>query len=279
MPDVRTKVHEPRSDTFANGMEYLTWGDGPRTLLSIQGGPGSFLPTGSMARMIVRQHRPYLDAGFAVWIVTRRRDMPAGHGVADMADDYAQVIADEFGGRVDLVVGESYGGMIAQYLAALHPDRVRHVAVVIAGCEVSEWGKDVDSRLATAVARRDTTACGMAFSEYVLPADRLRWLRRLLAPLVGRALFAGEQSPSGDDVLTELAAELAFDSRAVLPTIRVPVLLVSGSRDRFFPPAVIEETAALIPDCTVVRYRGKGHLGTGTDKRVAADVLAFVDRC
>jgi pimeloyl-ACP methyl ester carboxylesterase len=39
--------------------------------------------------------------------------MPAGHSVADMADDVAQAIAD-LGRRVDLVVGESYGGMIVQ---------------------------------------------------------------------------------------------------------------------------------------------------------------------
>jgi pimeloyl-ACP methyl ester carboxylesterase len=223
-------------------------------------------------------YRPYVDAGFTVWIVTRRRNMPAGHDVADMADDYAQVIAAEFGGEVDLVVGESYGGMIAQYLAARHPGRLEHVAVVTAGCEVSEWGKDVDSRKALALARRDATGCGMAFGDLVLPGDRSRWLRRLLAPLFGRVLYGGEQSVSGDDVLTELQAELDFDSRAVLPTIRMPVLLISGSRDRFFPPAVIEETAALIPDSTVVQYAGKGHLGAGTDKRGAADVLAFIDR-
>ena len=274
MPDVRTTADEPRRGTFTNGMEYLAWGHGPRTLLSIQGGPGSFVPEGSMARMMARLHRPYVDAGFAVWIVTRRRDMPAAHTVADMADDYAALIAAEFGGRVDLVVGESYGGIVAQYLAARHPERLERVALVIAGCEVSPWGKDVDSRLATALARRDTTGCGMAFGEYVLPGRRLRWLRRLAAPLIGRALFAEEQCPPGD-VLTELRAEVEFDSREVLPTIRIPVLLVSGGRDRFFPPAVIEETAALIPECTVVRYAGKGHLGVGMDKRVASDVLAF----
>ncbi|TFV67056.1 UNVERIFIED_ORG: alpha/beta hydrolase [Bacillus sp. AZ43] len=276
MTDVRTTAREPRSGAFPNGMEYLTWGSGPRTLLSIQGGPGSFLPTGSLARMLVRLHRPLVAAGFTVWIVTRRRHMPAGHGIADMADDYAQLIADEFGGRVDLVVGESYGGLVAQHLAARHPGSLSRVALVIAGCEVSAWGKDVDSRLAAALARRDPTACGMAFGEYVLPDERLRPLRRVLAPLVGRALFAEEQCPPAD-VLTELRAELAFDSRDVLPAIAVPVLMISGSRDRFFPPAVIDETAALIPDCRVVRYRGKGHLGAGTDKRVARDLLAFAD--
>jgi pimeloyl-ACP methyl ester carboxylesterase len=278
MSEIRTRTGAPpRTGTFANGMEYLTWGDGPRTLLSIQGGPGSFLPTGSMARMMARLHRPYVDAGFAVWIVTRRRGMPDGHTVADMADDYARLIADEFGGRVALVVGESYGGMVAQYLAARHPERVERVALVIAGWRVSDWGKDVDSRLGSALARRDSTGAGLAFAEYVLPGRRLRWLRRLAAPLVGRAFFAEEQCPPAD-VRTEVAAELAFDSRAVLPAVRVPVLLVSGGRDRFFPPDVIEQTAALIPDATVVRYARKGHLGTGTDTRVARDVLAFVAR-
>jgi pimeloyl-ACP methyl ester carboxylesterase len=277
MTDVRTTVEEPRRGTFRNGMEYLTWGDGPRTLLSILGGPGSFVPTGTMARMLVRQSRPYVAAGYTNWIVTRRRDMPADHGIADMADDYAQVVADQFGGRVDLVVAESFGGMIAQYLAARHPERLGRLVLVSAGCEASEWGRDVDTRMATALARGDTTGCGTAFAEYVMPGDRLRRLRRLVGPLVGRVMFADEPCPPGD-VLAELRAETSCDSRAVLPDIRVPVLAVSGSRDRFFPPAIIDETAALIPDCTVVRYEGKGHLGTGTDKRVTSDVLAFAGR-
>ena len=267
----------PRTGTFATGMDYLAWGDGPRTLLSIPGGPGSFVPTGSLARMLERLHRPYVDAGFTVWLVTRRRGMLEGHTIADMADDYARLIADELGGRMELAVGESYGGLVAQELAARHPERLDRVAVVIAGWRASDWGRDVDSRLGTAVARGDRTGSGLAFAEYVLPGRRLRLVRRLVAPLVGRALFAEELCPPAD-VLTELAAELAFDSRAVLPTIRIPVLLVSGGRDRFAPPALVDETAALIPDCAVVRYDRKGHLGTGTDKRVARDVLAFVSR-
>ena len=227
--------------------------------------------------MIQRQSRPYVAAGYAVWIVTRRRHMPGGHGIADMADDYAQVIADELGGRVDLVLGESLGGLVAQYLAARHPDRLGRLVLVVAGCEVSAWGRDVDTRMATALARRDSAAAGTAFLEYVLPSARLRGVRRLLGPLVGRAMFPDEPCPPGD-VLVELAAEVSFDSRAVLPGITVPVLVVSGSRDRFFPPAVIEETVALLPGCAAVRYEGKGHLGTGTDKRLPADVLAFAGR-
>src|SRR5688500_8829457 len=97
-------------------MEFARWGDGPRTLLFVPGGPGSSIPSGWTGRMSRRWFAPFVEAGYVVWVVTRRRGMPRGHTVADMADDYAQAIRDDLGGRMDLLVGESYGGMIAQHL-------------------------------------------------------------------------------------------------------------------------------------------------------------------
>jgi pimeloyl-ACP methyl ester carboxylesterase len=201
--------------------------------------------------------------------------MPAGHTVADMADDYADAIVEGLGGCADLVVGESYGGMIGQHLAAAHPDRFRHLALVVTACEVNEWGKGVDSRMAAALLRGDLGAAGAAFAEYVLPQGRAAVVRRVLGPLVGRFLFSDRHYPS-QDVLVEIEAEMSFDSRRVLPRIEAPVLLVCGDRDQFFPQDVVEETAALIPDCTLVWYPGKGHVATASSKQVAHDVLAHV---
>ena len=265
-----------RSGSFANGMEFLTWGGGPKTLLFLPGGPGSGLPRGMLARMSRRWFDPFVESGYAVWHVTRRRNMPEGHGVEDMADDFAQVISEELGGRVDLVVGESYGGMIAQYLAANHGDSWRHLAIVVAAAEVSDWGKEVDSRLAAALARRDTAGFGAAFAEYALPGARSGWARRLLGPWIGRSLLSGKDYPPSD-LAVEIAAEVAFDSRPVLPRIGRPVLLVCGDSDRFFPREVVEETVRLIPDCTLVVYEGQGHMKVATSSRVVQDVLAFVN--
>ena len=277
MASVRTIEQRPRSGTFTHGMEFLTWGSGPRTLLYIQGGPGSAAPKKGMAlRMGRRQLDPYVKAGFAVWVVTRRRHMPPGHTVADMAHDYAQVITEEFGGRVDLVLGLSYGGMIAQYLAALHPDSVGHVAIVVCAAEVSDWGKDVDGRMAAALAAGDTDGAGTVVAEVLLPSERMRWVHRLIGPVVGRLMWAGYDCPP-EDFLTEGQAEEAFDSRAVLPRIQAPVLLLCGDRDLGFSKDVIAETAELIPDCTLIWYEGQGHMRAGSNKRIAHDVLAFVD--
>ena len=272
----RPVVRTASSGTFGNGMEYLRFGSGPKTLLFIQGGPGSTVPKGIRRRVFRRQFEPYLDAGFSVWIVTRRRKMPPGHTITEMAGDYAHVISEEFGGHVDVVVAESFGGMIAQYLAALHPDAFGRIVVVIAAAELSDWGKDIDARMAGAIASGDAGRAGTVFAEYLFPETRLGWLRRLLGPLIGSRLLAASDYPP-EDVQTEARAELSFNSRDVLPRIQPPVLLICGDSDRFFPKDVAAETAGLIPDCTLVWYEGLGHLRVAASSRVARDVLAWVN--
>ncbi|MDJ0351585.1 alpha/beta fold hydrolase [Pseudarthrobacter sp. PH31-O2] len=266
---------ETRNGTFPNGMDYLSLGNGGKKLLFIQGGPGSTVPRGLLRQMLRRQFAPLFRAGYSVWIVTRRRGMPPEHRVADMADDYARLIAEEFGGRVDIVVAESFGGMIAQYLAARHPESFDHMAMVVTAAELSDWGKDVDSRMAHAIADGDPDGAGTVFAEYLIPNERLRWLRRLLGPVISRLVITGAGYPLAD-VLTEVEAEVSFDSRAVLPHIRRPVLLLCGGSDQFFPQDVARETAGLIPDCTLIWYEGMGHLRAASSRRIARDVLAYV---
>lgn len=266
-------IRRTRTGTTGNGMEFVTWGEGPSTLLYIEGGPGSQIPRSPLGRRLTAQRfAPYLTAGYAVLLATRRRHMPAGYAVADMAGDHARLIVDELAGKADLVVGESYGGMIAQYLAALHPDRVGHLALVATGCRLSTWSDEIDARLIAALERGDSRSAAVVFGEYLLPGRRARVLRRVLAPLMARRMVPV------DDVLTETRADLSYDSRPVLPRVRARTILVCGDRDRFFPREVVEETASLIPDCTLVWKAGKGHVGTVASGSVASDILAFVDR-
>ena len=274
-------VARARRGVFATGMEYLTLGNGPRTLLFLQGGPGSAIPAGIELSMTRRLFDPYVRAGYAVWVVTRRRHMPPGCTIGDMADDVAQVIATELGGRVDLLVAESFGGMIAQYLAALHPGCVGRVALVVTGAELSDWSKEADARLAAALARGDKAGAGTVLAEELLPREHMGLVRKAIAPVVGRVIgrrVLAERSCPPEDVLIEVQAGLAFDSRAVLPRIQAPVLLICGDRDQFFPANVLSETARLIPDCSLIWYKGQGHVRAAANRRVADDVLAFASR-
>ena len=266
--------HTPdETGRFPSGMEYARWGDGPKKVLWIPGGPGGDVPRGTFGAFQGRQFRALVGAGFSVWYVTRRRNMPVGHSVADMADDYAALIRDHLGGRVDVVVGVSYGGLIAQYIAAEHPATAERVVLALAAATITPWARDVDRRMAVARAEGRMDDAALAMSEYLFPNPGQSRQRRLVAPLM-RGTFSDEQVPSGD-LLVEADAEVAFDARAVLPQIELPVLVVSAQEDLFFPREVVQETVDLIPDCTWIEYEGIGHIRAVGSGRLAEDIAAF----
>ncbi len=259
--------------TFANGMQYARWGEGTRTILWMPGGPGSDIPHGLLGAMSGSQFLPLTKAGFSVWVVGRRAGMAPGYTVADMASDYANLIGERFGGRVEVAVGLSYGGMVAQYLAAEHPDRVGKVVLALSAATITDWGRDVDYRWASARAADQVREAGEAMAEYVFPDPAQQRQRHLLARVAGPA-FSGSEV-SGADLMVEAQAERDFDARDVLAQITVPVLLISAEEDLFFTSQIVDETAALIPDCRVIRYPGKGHLRAAISSRLGRDVLDF----
>ena len=272
---MRRRQRPPRRSGVSGGVEFAVLGTGPRSMLFLPGGPGSEVAAGLMAALEARQLRPYLAAGYAPWSTTRRRNMPVGHTVADMALDQAEFIRAEMGGRADVVVGQSYGGLVALHLAADHPDVVGRVVIVGAAARVSDWGREVDGRWARLRATGQHARAGATMLEYLLPDQRWAWLRRLAGPVAGAA-FRGSGTPAGD-LLVEAEAERLFDARDALSRISVPVLMVCGDSDLFFPPPVVEETAGAIADCTTLTYEGLGHIRTISSSRLPQDILGWLE--
>lgn len=105
-------------------------------MLFFAGGPGNTVPTGLGASGFVRGMRAFTDE-YTIILVTRKSALPEGYTTKDMADDYAELVRRDFDGHVDLVMGTSYGGLIAQYFAANHPEfldpRVKALCIIAAG--------------------------------------------------------------------------------------------------------------------------------------------------
>ena len=272
-----TAIPKPVTGIFPNGMAYVRWGTGPKTLLWIPGGPGNTLPSGMRLSMLRGATRPLVEDGYTVWVVARKQNMPKGHAMADMAEDYAEMIADELGGKVDLVVGVSFGGIIGFYMAARHPDRFGHIALTGAGYDAREAGKRLDYDFARLMSEgRKSEAGALMFREYMAPGLRVPGVARVIGALMVRQMYGTTHPYFASDMMVEAEAEMAFNAREVLPDIPVPVLLVCGDEDRYISKEVYEETARLIPDCTLRMYEGVGHVGAVRDKRFPRDVLDFV---
>ena len=271
----RDPATTPEPGVFPGGMAYCRLGTGPRTVLFIPGGPGNLAPGATTMHWTMSYNRPFLDAGYTLWSVTRRRGMPVGHTMADIADDYAELIRTEFDGRVDIVVGTSYGGMVALYLAARHPACFGTMAVVAAAARLTEEGAAADRAFARHLSEGRPGEAIATLAPFVAP-DIPRPLARVFGSIIGPRMFRDTHPTFASDVLVEAEAEASADATDILPTISVPVLLINGDRDGYFPLATIEETARLIPDCIQKRYEGKGHVRVAGDPQVARDVLDFV---
>ncbi len=259
----------PRRGSFPNGMTYARLGDGPKTLLWLSGAT-----KGPMLAMMTRAVRPYLAGGYRVWLVSGRPNMPTGHTLLDMADDYATLIDEEFGGRVDLVIGHSTGGIIGFCLAARHPDRFGHI--VIAGAGVwSQRSDRANLEFARLLVAGRTREAGEHAVRLLAPDIRVPGLVTVLGVLVARASLT---VASAQDLLVSAEALHAFDPREVLPSIGVPVLLVAGDKDVWFAQEEVEQAANLIPNCTLRLYKDTNHSGAITSPRFATDAREFIAR-
>ncbi len=269
----------PKTTTgiFHDRMAYTRWGSGSKTLLFMPGGPGNGPLEGIPLWMSLRTFRPFVERGYTIWCVNRRQGMPDGHSIADMADDYAGLIEAEFGGRVDVVLGVSYGGLVGFHLAARHPECFGRMALGMAAFEVSERGKRIDHEFAEKLSRGDSAGAAQGLFEDSYPNLRVPGLARLFGEVMGRFSFGSSHPSFGSDVMVEAEAEVAFDGRSIMSEIAVPLLLIGGTEDVIFEKATVEETARLIPDCTLRMYEGKSHEGTWWDPRFCADVLDFVE--
>ncbi len=266
-------IPKPVRGISHNGMAYVRWGTGPKTLLVIPGGPDNRVPSGMFLSRHMRAAHPLVEEGYTAWVVTRKQHMPPGCSIADMADDYGQLIADELDGKADAALGISTGGMIAFYLAARHPDRLGRIAIAMAGYVAHGEGDLTYARLLNQ--GRPAEAIASMFKD-VFPNVRIPGAPRVVGAVMAPLVLRGAHPYFRSDVLVEAEAEVAFDAKAILPDISIPVLLVAGGEDQFFTREVVEETARLIPDCTLRIYEGKDHLAAVSDERLPKDVSDFV---
>ncbi len=265
---------KPEYGTFNNGIPYARFGTGSKDLILFFGGPGNTIPTGLGSQMFTRGLQP-LRQDYTVHVVSRKSGLPEGYTTRDMSDDYAVMIQEEFDGHVDLVIGMSYGGMIAQHFAADHAERFDHIVIAMAAHKLSEVGRRVDHRFAEQLSQGKGRAAYAALAEIMSP-------NKILKPFMAALLWLGGEWGIGDqsdtfaqDVLIEAQAELAHTATDSLKRIKVPVLVLCGDTDPYFPSSYVKEMADMIEHATLKLYEGKGHTII-TDKRFAYDVLDFI---
>jgi pimeloyl-ACP methyl ester carboxylesterase len=190
---------------------------------------------------------------------------------------------DAAGAERAVVVGHSFGGAVAAWLAATHPDRVR--ALVLAAPSANEDSLEwMDRVLATRGLGYVASAAALAGSGLALAARPLRarlardleleerYLRSagriLLSPPAWHAFFLEQR---------QLVRELP-ELEARLDQIAAPTTIVIGTRDRVVPVASARRLAEQIPDAELVELKRANHLlPQQRADRLAEIILAAYD--
>ncbi len=248
----------------------LVSGDGP-PLVFLAG----LLPKAGVAswqKMHAAAAAPY-TVRRRVYYLNRRPDLPPGITFAQLATEHAQAIRASFDGPVDLL-GLSTGGSIAQQVAADHPDVVRRLALLSTGYRLSDRTRAQMRRIAARIrAGAPRRAMALAAAELV-PEGPWQLPAALAAAAISRPALSDNDLA---DLATTIEAEDNFDLRACAAPIQAATLVISGGRDRFYPMALIEQTAALIPGARMVIEPEHGHMTVTGVPTVHEAILDHLD--
>lgn len=170
------------------------------------------------------------------------------------ADELDSLLDDLVGGDPVVVGGLSMGGYVALRLAACHPERLDGLilADTRAGAD-SEEGREARDQAIFEVRRHGAPALVKALLPKLLSPEAspeaIEFAREIML----------EQRP--ESIAGALAAMRDRpDSTDVLPSIRVPTLVVVGDADTLTPPSEAEAMARALPDSWLVKIPSAGHL-------------------
>ncbi len=169
-------------------------------------------------------------------------------GAPDSIEVLAQWVRDELASRDlhDVVLcGSSMGGAIALEAALAHDPRIAAIVLLGSGATLR-----VSPAIFEAL-ERDFPAAARMLAGYFFAEP---------APILIDAAVAQMLAVGGDQTHRDFVACNAFDVTARLGEIRLPVLALTGERDRMMPPKHAQVIADRVPAAQARILPGAGHL-------------------
>ena len=233
-------------------MDYIRFGSGERVLVMLPGlgdglrtVKGTVLPMAALYRKFAKK--------FTVYAFSRREPLPEGVSTRDMAADQAKAMALLGTQRAD-ILGVSMGGMIAQWLAIDHPERVGKLILTVTCPEPNPILRDSIQEWIDLAKRGDHAGFMDSNLRRIYSAQYYR-KNRWLTPLVG----ALTKPKSYDRFFRQAEACLTHDAMAELESIRAETLVIGGEKDLALGGEASRVLAAHIPGAELSMYPEWGH--------------------
>ncbi len=241
------RLHLPTGD-----MDYICFGRGKKTLVMLPGVGDGLKTVKGMALPFALLYRA-LAKDFKVYVFSRRVKLPEHMSTREMSEDLNDALeALDISGAA--VVGVSQGGMIAQWLAIDHPDKVGKLVLVVTLSRANETVRGVIALWSEMAKRGDYRGIMLDTAERSYSAKRIRQAR-ITYGLLGNFGKPG----SFDRFLTQAESCVTHNAYEELRRIACPTLVIGGTEDKIVTGQASEEIAAQIPGSELYLYEGLSH--------------------
>lgn len=262
------KIETVKTESLS--MDYFRFGHGGEALVIL---PGLSVQSVMDSADAVADAYRLLADDFTIYVLDRRRDLPAAYPIRDMARDTADAIRALGLGSAH-VLGVSLGGMVAMSVAIDHPDLARTLVLCSTSARMEEAQCRTVERWVQLARSGDARGLYLSFGEALYPRETFERLREPLAEAAGGVT-------DGDLSRFVVIAEgmRGFDIADDLERISCPMLVVGSRDDRVLGPGEalrIVERLSGRADFEFHLYDGYGHAAYDTAPDFKERMLRFL---
>ena len=203
-------------------MDYMIFGKGTTPLVLIRGLNITRL-RGNSAYLIAR-YKAYAKK-FRIYVVDRRDPVPEGINVEEIAEDVYEALK-VLGLHSAFVMGNSQGGMIAQYLALNHPKFVEKLVLNATTSDDNPVLTRNVERWVELAEKGEMTKLSDEMMDMMYPPDKVPKPIKLPASATKNL-----KTHSNEEFITLAKACLTCDTYDRLGEIKCPVLVLGGGKD------------------------------------------------
>lgn len=230
-------------------MDYITFGEGEKTLVLI---PGlSFKTVRKFAEAFSFMYRIF-GKDYKVYVFDRKRQLSIGYTIKNMADDLAYAMKEIGIERAD-IIGISQGGMIAQYLALDHPQLVNKLVLCVTMSRLNDTVRRVVSDWVRMAVNDDYEGIAEDMMKIVYSDAYVERFGRYF-PLISRF---GKPKDMGQFAIRARAC-LTCNCYDRLGEISCPVFVIGAKKDLVLTGEASEEIAEKL-GCEYYMYEDMGH--------------------